>query len=153
MSFVYVDGQSAMGQDARISQTMQNEQNQHSRKATQRRTIDYTANALIAIERDAHEKYSAFNPVKDQAQTKPTTGAMLDFLPSHCYRGVDKGSSFALKFVHVSANKIKTPINKGSFFGMESFRSCSRFLGDVMMLVMMMVEFVDFRLFMDCNLL
>ena len=38
---------------------------------------------------------------------------MLDFPPSWNLRHVP-ASSFALKFVHVSANKIKTPINKGN---------------------------------------
>lgn len=39
---------------------------------------------------------------------------MLDFPPSWNLRHVP-ASSFALKFVHVSANKIKTPINKGKW--------------------------------------
>jgi polyadenylation factor subunit 2 len=82
------------------------------RKAVQRRTIDYTANNLIASANRAFIASVAKNPFKDEAFVKPTSGSMLDFDPSWNLKH-QPASSFALKFVHVSANKIKTPINKG----------------------------------------
>ena len=82
------------------------------RKAVQRRTIDYTANNLIAAANRAHASSVSKNPIRDDPFIKPTSGAMLDFSPSWCLRH-QPASSFALKFVHVSANKIKTPINRG----------------------------------------
>ena len=83
------------------------------RKAVQRRTIDYTANNLIASANRAFIASVAKNPFKDEAFVKPTSGSMLDFDPSWNLKH-QPASSFALKFVHVSANKIKTPINKGT---------------------------------------
>ena len=84
------------------------------RKAVQRRTIDYTANNLIAAANRAHDSSVSKNPIRDDPFIKPTSGAMLDFSPSWCLRH-QPASSFALKFVHVSANKIKTPINRGKY--------------------------------------
>ena len=86
------------------------------RKAVQRRTIDYTANNLIAAANRAHASSVSKNPIRDAPFIKPPSGAMLDFSPSWCLRH-QPASSFALKFVHVSANKIKTPINRGKILG------------------------------------
>ena len=83
------------------------------RKAVQRRAIDYTANNLIHSAERAYTASLTRNPIQDSVLVKPTSGSMLDFPPSWNLRHVP-ASSFALKFVHVSANKIKTPINKGN---------------------------------------
>ena len=83
------------------------------RKAVQRRAIDYTANNLIHSAERAYTASLTRNPIQDSVVVKPTSGSMLDFPPSWNLRHVP-ASSFALKFVHVSANKIKTPINKGN---------------------------------------
>ena len=83
------------------------------RKAVQRRAIDYTANNLIHSAERAYTASLTQNPIQDSVVVKPTSGSMLDFPPSWNLRHVP-ASSFALKFVHVSANKIKTPINKGN---------------------------------------
>ncbi|CAL6314956.1 unnamed protein product [Bathycoccus prasinos] len=84
------------------------------RKAVQRRAIDYTANNLIHSAERAYTASLTRNPIQDSVVVKPTSGSMLDFPPSWNLRHVP-ASSFALKFVHVSANKIKTPINKVIF--------------------------------------
>jgi len=88
------------------------------RKAVQRRAIDYTANNLIHSAERAYTGSLTRNPIQDSVLVKPTSGSMLDFPPSWNLRHVP-ASSFALKFVHVSANKIKTPINKGTMYMLD----------------------------------
>jgi len=95
------------------------------RKAVQRRAIDYTANNLIHSAERAYTASLTRNPIQDSVVVKPTSGSMLDFPPSWNLRHVP-ASSFALKFVHVSANKIKTPINKGTEWLLDLILSTTR---------------------------
>ena len=50
----------------------------------------------------------------DNEMLQATSGAMLDFLPPVAYPHVP-ATSFATKFVHVSTNKIRTPVRVVTF--------------------------------------
>ncbi|ACO69977.1 predicted protein, partial [Micromonas commoda] len=79
------------------------------RRPVQRRTVDYTATTVRHLENRVYQKHPW-----DNEMLQATSGAMLDFLPPVAYPHVP-ATSFATKFVHVSTNKIRTPVRVVTF--------------------------------------
>ena len=94
-TYVYVDGQDGF--------------DRQGRRPVQRRTVDYTATTVRHLENRVYQKHPW-----DNEMLQATSGAMLDFLPPVAYPHVP-ATSFATKFVHVSTNKIRTPVKVVTF--------------------------------------